>query len=86
MHHKYAKTEDDKSGLWGSIPLIFTALMASKQSLTPVFLHWGFLLINSIPMNNQGRRPDQQETNELIAFIAVAGLIITVILTIIFSL
>lgn len=70
----------------GSIPITSTALMASKQSLTPVFLHWGLLFSKSILMDNQGRRPDQQETNETIAFIALVGLVITVLLVIIFSL
>lgn len=37
-------------------------------------------------MNNQGKRPDQQETNETIAFITMLGLVITVLLVIIFSL
>lgn len=37
-------------------------------------------------MNNQGRRPDQQETNETIAFISMLGLVITIIILIVISL
>lgn len=37
-------------------------------------------------MNNQGRRPDQQETNETIAFIAMLGFVITIIILIVISL
>ena len=60
--------------------------MASKQSFTGAFLRPGFFYLIYNPMENQGRRPDQQENNEMIAFIAVAGLIITILTLIVFSL
>lgn len=37
-------------------------------------------------MENQGRRPDQQQNNETIAFIAMIGLVLTLLTVIIFSL
>jgi hypothetical protein len=63
----------------GSTPFTSTALKkASKQSLPGRFYALGFYF-NLLPMENQGRRPDQVKSSEKLFFWSAVLLLVTLL-------